>query len=356
MSRISVSRSRRVSGRWYGRAVRVVEPAWSVRWRRGAAGLVLTCATWLSVAACPDLAVAATAKFTVSSISCASPSSCAAWGSKSHSHVDVETFDGQTWSRPEDIGGVLGIASVSCVGRSFCIALDPAENVHVYADGAWAESANVAGRRSLPAGDLPAVSCASRSFCAVIDGGGYTSVFDGRDWRPVGRFDGRGPVTVKDVDPAAVSCTSSGFCMAIDRAGRASRWNGRKWSRPITVDRRAELTAVSCTSRSFCLAVDSRGHDFVFDGRGWSGPEMVAPGLDVLTVTCASSSFCMAGGSSSWKLVAGYVMAYDGHTWSPTTLWSANSLSCPSSSFCAAADKRGAIWTYRGGAWTQTAS
>jgi hypothetical protein len=323
-----------------------------------ALGLAAACAALLTVAADAGRAAPAPAPamFTVREVSCASRSSCAAWGSKRRSHVDVETFDGHSWSQPEDVGGVLGLATVSCAGQAFCVALDPAENVHMYDYGVWAETANVATPKKLPNGDLPAVSCVSRSFCAVVDGGGYTSVFNGAQWRPAGRFDGRGPVTIATVDPAAVSCTSAHFCMAVDNAGRASRWDGRKWSRPVRVDRRTGLTAVSCTAGSFCLAVDSRGHDFVFNGRHWSAAQTVAPGLDIVTVTCASRSFCLAGGSSSSQLVPGFVMAYDGQTWSPASLWSANSLSCPSSSFCAAADDRGNIWTYSAGAWAQTAS
>jgi hypothetical protein len=77
-----------------------------------------------------------------------------------------------------------------------------------------------------------------------------------------------------------------------------------KWSAPMTVDDRAPLTGVSCTSSSFCVAVDDAGYVLSYDGRSWSVPAPLSPvephdgrwGFN--SVDCASTSFCVAVGNS----------------------------------------------------------
>src|SRR4051812_752302 len=72
---------------------------------------------------------------------------------------------------------------------------------------------------------------------------------------------------------------------------------------------------------------------------GWSGPAPVDPPVLFPSVSCSSSSFCAAVGRH------GHATTYDGASWStPGIIDDANNLSsasCSSTSFCAAVDVEG---------------
>jgi hypothetical protein len=159
-----------------------------------------------------------------------------------------------------------------------------------------------------------------------------------------------------------VSCPSSSFCAAVDEDGNALTYNGSAWSSPVAVDAGHNLTMLSCPSASFCMASD--GTDAViYNGGSWSAPASIegANGT-VQALSCASSSLCAAvdftGNSVSNALI------YNGSAWSapdpidPNTsmYWGFTSVSCPSASFCMAADASGYTWVYNGSSWTQAAS
>lgn len=83
---------------------------------------------------------------------------------------------------------------------------------------------------------------------------------------------------------------------------------------------------------------------------GWSAPAPVDPPVLFPSVSCSSSSFCAAVGRH------GHATTYDGASWStPGIIDDANNLSsasCSSTSFCAAVDVEGNSVTYDGSNWS----
>jgi hypothetical protein len=83
---------------------------------------------------------------------------------------------------------------------------------------------------------------------------------------------------------------------------------------------------------------------------GWSGPTTVNSSQPPVSVSCPSSSFCAAVGSG------GAAETFDGTTWSspvvPDPGGSLAAVSCPSSSFCAAVDTGGRAISFNGSAWS----
>ena len=83
---------------------------------------------------------------------------------------------------------------------------------------------------------------------------------------------------------------------------------------------------------------------------GWSAPVPVDPSFFSYSVSCPSSSFCAAVGSN------GSALTYNGGFWSaPAPIDGTNvlsSVSCPSSSFCAAVGSNGMALTYNGSFWS----
>ncbi len=122
----------------------------------------------------------------------------------------------------------------------------------------------------------------------------------------------------------------------------------------------ASVDSVSCVSSSFCVAggryYDTSGHRLaftsVYNGSTWTDRQ-VASALNsggyasVNSVSCVSSSFCAAGGLT-YDASAGYqafTSVYNGSTWTDVQVAGAlnsggnayiNSVSCVSSSFCVA--------------------
>jgi hypothetical protein len=132
-----------------------------------------------------------------------------------------------------------------------------------------------------------------------------------------------------------------------------SQSGGAKWSPPVLVDNNTRhLNSVSCPSRTFCVAVDLEGLAYTYDGTTWRGPTRFGPGsLDSSNVTCATPSFCVATASD---LDGGYTVVSDRGRWGDRPSLGKNpSVSCPSSSFCLAADEAGTeAFTFAGVGWT----
>lgn len=143
------------------------------------------------------------------------------------------------------------------------------------------------------------------------------------------------------------------------------------WSAPARIGNGYSLTSVSCTSASFCIAVgffydnattgEGKSSAFIYNGSSWSEPVTIAnfTNYDYLeSVSCVSSSFCAAVGSHS-----GISYIYDGNSWSASESSGAvlKSVSCASSSFCVAVGysdltNNSIAVTYNGNRWSAPAS
>src|SRR5664280_1941830 len=116
--------------------------------------------------------------------------------------------------------------------------------------------------------NLASLSCAGRTLCVAVDGYGNFLSLNGSTWTA--------PVkTRSETALPAVSCPSVTFCMALDRSGHSATFNGSAWAEPVLVSTLNPLSALSCSSSTFCVAVDEGGHAFKFEAGNWSGPTTI---------------------------------------------------------------------------------
>jgi hypothetical protein len=196
------------------------------------------------------------------------------------------------------------MASVSCSSPSFCAAVDNGSNAFTFNGTSWNSAAVID-----PGNELSTVSCPSASFCAAVDYGPNVVTFNGTSWSKPSAVDPGGYLQ-------AVSCASASFCVAIDRKGNALTFDGVTWSAPVNADPNGlsmgeggiSWPVVSCPANDFCAAVDGNDGDLVtFDGSGWSAPVTIdskAANSDqepvlifLMSVSCRSARFCVAGDS-----------------------------------------------------------
>lgn len=96
--------------------------------------------------------------------------------------------------------------------------------------------------------------------------------------------------------------------------------------------------------------MDIQGYALTWNGTSWSAPLSVDPSaLD--SVSCPSSSFCAATDTQ------GYALTWNGTSWSAPAHMvlfglDARSVSCPSASFCVAGDDGGYAVTWNGTSWS----
>jgi hypothetical protein len=249
------------------------------------------------------------------SVSCPTVSFCLAVDGQDSSAF---RFNGSTWSSVLGLNDPVpatqrGMASVSCSSPSFCAAVDNGSNAFTFNGTSWSPA-----RVIDPGHELSTVSCPSASFCAAVDYGPDVVTFNGNSWS-----------TPLVIDPGsylqAVSCASARFCVAIDRRGNAFTFNGSTWSTPVNADPDGlsmgeggiSWPVVSCPASNFCAVVDGGGGNVVtFNGSTWTAPVTVdseaahsstGPVLIFLmSVSCPSATFCVAGDSAGDAFVRSY--------------------------------------------------
>jgi hypothetical protein len=232
--------------------------------------------------------------------------------------------------------------SVSCTSSAFCVTVGENGLASTYNGVSWSPA------QSIDEGiQLDAVSCASPSFCVAVDSDGNALLYNGTSW-----------TSQPSIDPGtqlnSVSCVSTTFCMAVDDRGDVLAYNGVSWT---TSDANGDvLGAVSCPSDSFCATVGyagGGGNVFLFNGTSWSAGDLIDPGYKLHSVACVDMTFCMAGASVN-------VFSYDGSTWSGADSidpndangTGLNTVSCPTTTFCATVDAIGNVLTFNGTSWS----
>lgn len=183
----------------------------------------------------------------------------------------------------------------------------------------------------IPRGSL---SCASISFC-VAGGANTVSVYNGSSWTtPTTPFPGGNQAQV------GVSCASASFCVAT-QGGTSSTFNGSSWSTPVTTGLGFDSTALSCPVVNFCMLISVDGGSVglsyaTFNGSSWLVGGPTTGGTSPAAISCTSANFCMESADG--------VRTWNGQTWSSATGLQRsgggsdfiNSISCVSSSECAA--------------------
>lgn len=285
------------------------------------------------------------------------------------------------WSRPSRVAGVNQLRAVSCVSRSFCMAVGGRKAV-AFRYGVWGRAQTIDAHR----GGLITVSCVSATFCAAGDGFGDVFIYDGARWSsPTSTstglsqlscgartfcgalgingeaffFDGsswsRSERIALATEGLVISCPVAAFCMAVDfstgyRLSRG-RWVNAGSLNPSNPPGGSEPdvpSAVSCSGRRFCAALDNFGEAFTWAGSGWSRPHgfdrNLLDGSDA--VSCRARTACVAVDDN------GFATSWNGSTWSVKHRIDSGQaglidVSCGAARFCVAVDLRARAVIYR---------
>jgi hypothetical protein len=205
---------------------------------------------------------------------------------------------------------------------------------------------------------LAGVSCVSGSWCLAVggaEGATLTEIWNGSSWTH--------EPTANVGTPAGVSCVSTAWCMAVG-AEHAARWTGSNWeSVPLPTVGGAESTSFisdSCTSTTFCIAAGQAnfsGGEFTpitakWNGTTWSLLTTPSPtgsvNTDLVSVSCPAENSCTAVGGydNDEGIFTGeaYAEHWNGSAWTIQTtpnpgsgIYSGlNSVSCPTTTSCVA--------------------
>lgn len=256
--------------------------------------------------------------------------------------------------------------SVSCISSTSCFGVD--------SKGDYFEYSTSGIQGPSPTGDtnsFNAVSCILGPFCLGVDNKGnayYTT--DGTTWSQTSSTGDTNSLT-------SVSCISNVFCMAVDSGKDYLSYDEstNSWSTPSKIDTNL-INSVSCVTGPVCVAVDSGGGYLYYTGSTWYGPTVIqgAAGLNSVSCVTASSTYCYVADSNGQVFeievsgTTGSSYGWNGAGWTstePTGGWtkvdqslgiqhSFTSISCISTTECAAVDNLGGLISFDGSSWNET--
>ncbi len=297
------------------------------------------------------------------------------------------------WSAPLTAlppGG--GFSSVSCISDTFCIAAGggagdadalgtTGSGVTVSWDGAaWSDPsvyypAPAIGQPTAPL--LPAIACTDGPLCVIVDGSDQVSSGDGTNWAPPSPLPTASALLQGNpVDPgsghpgsrdAAVTCSGPTFCAAVDNTGHAESLVAGSW-----VDAGAfgtegvalyegGLVGITCPTSSMCRAVvgttvlDWDGTAWSQEATPWTTSVPAGSGgtPQAAAIVCPSTTLCaIVSGTELW-------VDEPGQPWTPPQSidpeGGLDSISCPTATFCMAADEHGSVLQWDGSGWSSPA-
>ena len=202
----------------------------------------------------------------LSSVSCPTSNFCAAVDENGNALI----FNGKGprlgWEVPEPVDPKLTITSVSCPSPSFCVAGDAFGDVSTYDGTSWSPPQDFSEVRG-----FFSVSCENQNFCWVLGGDCLppaNCVFSPKPTEDAVSYDNGAWSAPESIDPgqeiASVSCQAGSLCVAVDAIGQALVYNDGTWSKPQQIDH-AQLMSIACPSTTFCVAVDRAGYALSFD-------------------------------------------------------------------------------------------
>lgn len=211
----------------------------------------------------------------LTSISCSSPSFCAAVSGGSNSASAGEVFTSTNpiagqWQTTR-LGSQLDLRSISCGTTSLCVAAARGGRLFASTDptggaGAWGAVATPAG-----AGDLEGVSCVSTALCAV--GNMTGNVLTSTDPAAGGGASWSEANAGGSVQVTGVSCPAANSCVAVDNngdvmtstdpTGAASAWHFENLL-PFNPEGQPHnaLFGASCATTTLCALVAGEGRIF----------------------------------------------------------------------------------------------
>ena len=318
------------------------------------------------------------------SVSCASPTFCVAVGqtpgsSSTYEYAVADTYSNGSWGAIQYLNPTspsasdTDLTSVSCGSSTFCVAVGQngigsgSENnvAYVYSDGSWSTPYPLS--QASPNNLFIAVSCAPAStVCTAVANTPDTSnsadtnvvayTYNNGSW-------GSNPYTltvlssVQD-DALYISCPSVQFCAAtgyvnngttgtpLAFTGSGSSWSQESLQVPSGLSGIASLAVapntISCTSSAYCMAVENYkttggGSQVViynYNNGTWSSGTALGTMQSLGGISCGSPTFCVAAGFNG---TTNSILTYNGVAWttvSDSGYNSANSISCPTTSFC----------------------
>lgn len=247
------------------------------------------------------------------------------------------------------------LSSSSCMADSYYSSTVGGSQVAAYNGAGWSTTyTDTVYRCSGCTGPvMSAIQCLSASLCHALDNQGDFLTYDGTEWTS--------DYVNSDLYWGSLSCPTASFCIAGDAYGNVWSFNGTSWSGPTPIDSHGtvpggdqvfpdSLIGISCPSTSFCAAVDASGYVMTYDGTSWSTPEEVAPSI-LGAVSCPTATFCAAGDST------GGIVMYNGSAWTVKNIdtTAIPALSCASPSFCLAGDNSGNVFSFNGSSWSSAA-
>jgi hypothetical protein len=320
----------------------------------------------------------------VAALSCASPTFCAAVGTRQFvvggtTSIPVgATWNGSSWviDPMSEPGGTAagGLSAVSCASPTACVAVGQGGP----GNGAQAAAWNGEGWSLAPMPDPPGtsqflvdgISCPAASQCVAVGESlpaetPLVEVWDGTIW--TAETAATTPANT-DAELVSVACTAQNSCIAVggffhysphETSGLVETWNGTDWTIPAVPS--TPLSSVSCPSASQCVAVgpveeqngDTGSQAFGWNGSTWTAESVATPSgavtSSLASVSCASATDCTAVGYYETNaIVTGpdflWVETWNGAAWTaqpvPSPARAAGSLlgavSCSSSTYCVA--------------------
>ncbi|HVA08338.1 MAG TPA: hypothetical protein VNG12_16510 [Acidimicrobiales bacterium] len=216
--------------------------------------------------------------------------------------------DGKWSSLGEPDPNSKGFWSVSCPTFQFCAATELDGAIITYNGHTWSSPDELEHDSR-----ISAVSCPTATFCAAVDQQGDAFTYNGHIWTDQPFID---TGTTQSGQPAgfeSVSCPTSTFCEAVDNLGRVVSYQGSSWGHPTLIDTYAGTGGaaeyISCSSTSFCVLADGTGNVAVRAPATTKQPPPPPPPLTTTTTT--------PGPSWASSLGAGVTVMPPGSTPSP---------------------------------------
>jgi len=293
---------------------------------------------------------------TLASVSCASAGSCVAVGT--HGSGWAERLTGTTWTADTALPSSAPLTSVSCPpGSTTCTAWGPGPVVETLSAGIWGliSSAGLPSTSSSLAG-----TCPSATVCMAFESAGFFAPHamavltgSGSTWTsailPGPSYAGLDSVSCSPVRCAGVGryydASAQQFAVVVELSG--GRWVPVTYPLPTSYN---FYPSVSCVAKT-CVVVSGQSAA-VSTGKTWTVQSLPTPAgftgfLDVDAVSCASAGSCVAVGT---PLGAGnrlFAETLAGGIWTATLLPSSlgngtlAGISCVSTTKCTAVGSGG---------------
>jgi hypothetical protein len=301
-------------------------------------------------------AAAGTASNQLSDVSCSSASFCVAVGGQNvgtGGGTLTEKWNGTAWSVVPSVNVPATtddtLASVSCVGPLFCLAVGTSGQgpvAETWNGTAWSLVSAVLPAGSTSAG-LGSVSCVATTACEVLGTAvsGSTGTIFGNQWNGsvLSATTAATPAAAGvTVSATGMSCVSATWCLAVGATDTtptavpfSEMWNGTAWTLvttpPAATGTGSLLRAVSCAGTGFCEAVGqsnaagplNQNLIETWNGTVWTittSPNTSTTLSQGLTgVSCFSATTCSAVGqanAASGPSPATLALSWNGTAWS----------------------------------------